>query len=131
MASRKELEMTAADRRRDEQARREKAQRHRGKVVAGSGRPLPSRSVPQMVSVRLNPELLSELRTIAEQRGMTLSEVLREAAGSAAAEYRSVPVAWEISVVEVGTGTPHPVGWSRNPPSRSGIREVRHAGAAE
>ena len=128
MASRKEREMTAADARRSERERREKAQSHRGKVVRGSARPIPSRSVPQMVSVRLDPQLVGELRSVAERRGTTLSEVLREAAASAAAHSRSIPVEWKVSTIEV-TGPSRPIKWSESP-TRAGIRLVPDAAAA-
>ncbi len=64
----------------NEIARREKAQAHAGEVVPGSGRRGKPRRMAQMVSVRLDGELVSRLRAIAEQRGLTLSDLLREGA---------------------------------------------------
>lgn len=64
----------------NEIARREKAQAHAGEVVSGSGRRGTPRRMAQMVSVRLDGGLVSRLRTIAEQRGLTLSDLLREGA---------------------------------------------------
>jgi predicted DNA-binding protein len=75
----KEAKMSE-ERRKSEIARRERAQAHAGEVVAGSGRPGKPRRMAQMVSVRLDGELVSRLRTIAEQRGVTVSDLLREGA---------------------------------------------------
>ncbi len=68
------------ERRSNEVARREKAQAHAGEVVSGSGKRGKPRRMAQMVSVRLNGELISALRAIAEQRGVTVSDLLREGA---------------------------------------------------
>jgi len=68
------------ERRDNEIARRERAQAHAGEVVSGSGKRGKPRRMAQMVSVRLDGELISTLRTIAEQRGVTVSDLLREGA---------------------------------------------------
>jgi hypothetical protein len=68
------------ERRESEIARRERAQAHAGEVVVGSGRRGRSRRMAQMISVRLDGELVSRLRTVAEQRGVTVSDLLREGA---------------------------------------------------
>ena len=68
------------ERRDSEIARRERAQAHAGEVVAGSGRRGKPRRMAQMVSVRLDGEIVSRLRTIAEQRGVSVSDLLREGA---------------------------------------------------
>src|SRR5215204_4125893 len=75
----KETKMSE-ERRKSEIARRERAQAHAGEVVSGSGKRGKPRRMAQMVSVRLDGELVSTLRTIAEQRGVTLSDLLREGA---------------------------------------------------
>ena len=75
----KEAEMSK-ERRDSEAARRERAQTHAGKVVPGSGKRGKPRRMAQMVSVRLDGELVSRLRTIAHQRGVTVSDLLREGA---------------------------------------------------
>lgn len=49
-------------------------------LVEGSGRLGEPRRLDQMISARLDPALVSDLRKYAEQRGMSLSDVLREAA---------------------------------------------------
>jgi len=68
------------ERRDNEIARRERAQSHAGEVVSGSGKRGKPRRMAQMVSARLDGELASALRTIAEQRGVTVSDLLREGA---------------------------------------------------
>jgi hypothetical protein len=66
--------------RRSERERRELAQQHAGEVVEGSGRAATPRRLGQMVSLRLDPGLAEALRKLAERRGISLSELLREAA---------------------------------------------------
>src|SRR5215208_908095 len=68
------------ERRNSEIARRERAQAHAGEVVPGSGKRGKPRRMAQMVSVRLDGELVSMLRTIAEQQDVTVSDLLREGA---------------------------------------------------
>ena len=75
----KEAKMSE-ERREREIARREKAQAYAGEVVVGSGRRGKPRRMAQMVSVRLDGEIVSRLRTIAEQRGVSVSDLLREGA---------------------------------------------------
>ena len=65
---------------RSEQERRELAQQHAGEVVEGSGRVVTPRRLGQMVSLRLEPAVAEALRELANQRGISLSELLREAA---------------------------------------------------
>lgn len=70
-----------SEKRRDNEiARRNRAQNHAGEVVSGSGTRGTPRRMAQMVSVRLDGELINELRSIADQRGLTLSDLLREGA---------------------------------------------------
>ena len=69
-----------SERRADEHRRRVLADEHRGEVVDGSGVPVEPRKLDQMVSVRLDPAILRELRAIAASRDKTLSAVLRDAA---------------------------------------------------
>jgi len=49
-------------------------------LVEGSGRRGEPRRLDQMVSARLDPELVATLRDFASRHGMSLSDVLREAA---------------------------------------------------
>jgi len=63
-----------------EVVRRELADAHRDDAVIGSS-PVEGRRLGQMVSLRLEPEVLSALRQIANERGVTVSDLLREGAG--------------------------------------------------
>ena len=49
-------------------------------LIEGSGRRGEPRRLDQMVSARLDPELVATLREFASRHGMSLSDVLREAA---------------------------------------------------
>ena len=68
------------ERRRSEHERRELAQQHAGEVVEGSGKAVAPRRLDQMVSLRLEPELAVALRELANRRGVSVSELLREGA---------------------------------------------------
>ena len=85
------------ERRTDELRRRALADEHRGEVVEGSGIPVEPRRLNQMVSVRLNPEVVGALRAIAASRDTTLSAVLREAAVQYASyAHRVKELRWRI-----------------------------------
>ena len=49
-------------------------------LIEGSGRRGEPRRLDQMISARLDPTLVAALRQFAEQRGASLSDVIREAA---------------------------------------------------
>lgn len=49
-------------------------------LIEGSGRRGEPRRLDQMISARLDPTLVAALRGLAEKRGISLSDVLREAA---------------------------------------------------
>lgn len=68
------------EQRASEITRREEAQAHAGQIVAGSGERGKPRRMPRMVSVRLDGELLRQLRIVAQQRNTTVSDLLREGA---------------------------------------------------
>lgn len=82
------------DKRDDEVALRAQARAARGTVVAGSGTAIEPRKLDQMVSLRLDPEILAGVRELANQAGTSVSEVLRRAATElvAAADRRRVVV---------------------------------------
>ncbi len=63
-----------------ERVRREAAHDAAGNAVESSGREVPSGQIKQMVSVRLEAELASELRKAARARNASVSDLLREAA---------------------------------------------------
>ncbi len=64
----------------NEVLRRELAQAHAGQIVEGSGSRGKPRRMDHMVSVRLDGDLIRRLRGIANKRGTTLSDLLREGA---------------------------------------------------
>lgn len=65
----------------DEEIREQaKAEVGAGKVVPGSGRRGKPRRMAQMVSVRLDGELIGRLRVVAKKHNVTLSDLLREGA---------------------------------------------------
>ncbi len=64
----------------NEEIRQEKAEDGAGKVVPGSGRRGKPRRMAQMISVRLDGELIGKLRIVAKERNATLSDLLREGA---------------------------------------------------
>ena len=67
------------ERREDEKRRREAAQAITAEVEEG-GYEVAGRSIKQMVSVRLEAQLLKELRELAEQQDVSVSDLLRQAA---------------------------------------------------
>jgi hypothetical protein len=71
--------MTDTDRQR-ERALRDAAHAETGEVVVpDSGRALEPREIKQMLSVRLEPELIAGLRRLAKERGQSTSDLVREA----------------------------------------------------
>jgi predicted DNA-binding ribbon-helix-helix protein len=65
----------------DEEIRmREKARAHAGEVVEGAGSRGAPRRMTHMVSTRLDGSLIRRLRAIAQERGVTVSDLLRESA---------------------------------------------------
>jgi Ribbon-helix-helix protein, copG family len=81
--------------------RRDLANAHRGEVVPGSGTPVAGRRLGQVVSVRLEPDTIAALRGIANRRGMTVSDLLREGAGLVLATDRqagTVRVSFHVNV---------------------------------
>jgi hypothetical protein len=59
---------------------REKARAHAGEVVEGAGSRGTPRRMTHMVSTRLNGSLIRRLRAIAQERNVTVSDLLREGA---------------------------------------------------
>ena len=59
---------------------REEARAHAGEVVEGAGSRGAPRRMTHMVSVRLDGSIIRRLRAIAQERGVTLSDLLREGA---------------------------------------------------
>jgi len=68
------------EQRENEEIRKEKIEAGVGKIVPGAGRRGTPRRMDQMVSVRLDGELIARLKSVARRRGLTLSELVREGA---------------------------------------------------
>ncbi len=86
---------------RDEEIRtREDAQARAGEVVEGAGSLGTPRRMPQMVSVRLNGRLIRRLRALARQRGVTLSDLLREGAEMVLEDERILQTRTYITAIE-------------------------------
>jgi hypothetical protein len=94
----------AKDPREDEKRRREAAQATTAGVEPG-GREIEPRSLKQMVSVRLEAHLLKELRLLATERGISISDLLREAALGLIEQSRPV----QVNVSLWSTGVPQAV----------------------
>jgi uncharacterized protein (DUF4415 family) len=77
--------------REDEKRRREAAHASTAEVLEG-GQEVAGRSMKQMVSVRLEAQLLKELRELAEQQHASISDVLRQAAVEFVEHRRATPV---------------------------------------
>jgi hypothetical protein len=89
------------ERREDEKRRREAAQAGTAKVEEG-GYEVAGRSIRQMVSVRLEAQLLKELRQLAEHQDVSISDLLRQAALELVEHWR----AKSVLVVVRATGSP-------------------------
>jgi predicted DNA-binding ribbon-helix-helix protein len=97
-----------------ERERREQAERARDRVVAGSGTAIEGRKLGQVVTLRLEPEVLSDLRDIANERGTTVSDLLREGAAMViSSNSRVMDITKFSAAVSVSSArTTSVVGWS-------------------
>jgi len=68
------------EQRENKEIRREQLEAGVGDVIPGAGSRGKPRRMAQMVSVRLDGELVSRLRVVAKERNVTLSDLLREGA---------------------------------------------------
>jgi uncharacterized protein (DUF4415 family) len=109
-------------RREDEHRRRALAEEHRGEIAEDSGVPVEPRKLDQMVSVRLDPDVVRELRAIATTRNTTLSAVLRDAAAQYTSQAPRVKeLRWRLqgaSAIEEARA------WTGPSVSESGLRLV-------
>ena len=112
---------TSAQRQSSEKDRRDLAQTAAGEPVDVVGELAP-KELRQMLSLRVEPALARELRAVADERGITVSELLREAAARQVAEHRAThwrvrfePVA-DSSVKLDRTTTDSGTGWAPTRP---------------
>ena len=66
--------------RRSERERRDEAQRNAESLVEQALREVPRSDLKQVLSLRMDPQLIRSLRRIAGERDTTVSDLLREAA---------------------------------------------------
>jgi hypothetical protein len=71
--------MSDTDRQRENELRKAAHAEAGEVVVPGSGRAVEPREIKQMLSVRLEPELIASLRQLATKRGQSTSDLVREA----------------------------------------------------
>ncbi len=79
---------------------REEERAHAGEVVEGSGIRGKPRRLPQMVSVRLDGRLVAALRALARQRGVTMSDLMREGAEAVLEGYRPEETGAYVTTIE-------------------------------
>lgn len=86
-----------------ERERRELANAHRGEVADAPSEAVEPKQLDQMVSLRLDTGVITTLREIANQRGTTMSELLREGASMViiASQQRSPITDVSLRVVRV------------------------------
>lgn len=112
------------NRREDEKRRREAAQASTADVEPG-GREVERRSLKQMVSVRLEAQLLKELRLLATERDLSISDLLREAALRLVEQSR--PVSGYVSLWSAGTSQVVPGEIMAGRPASFGVVMVRES----
>ena len=78
--------MTDNERRETEIARREAARSAPDGPVEALGE-VPGRAIKQMLSLRMEPELIRQLRQVAKERGTSVSDLLRDAAAGLVASH--------------------------------------------
>ena len=98
-----------------EQERRELAEAHKDDFDPDYAAPITPRRLEQMVSLRLDPDVVVALRELAVQRGCSVSDLLREGAArvlAAAAEGMrvthmkiGVDVGWTSSIIDTSPVT--------------------------
>lgn len=97
--------MTPGQHEQNEQERRAQAEQNKGRVVAGSGEPLEGRKLDQMVSLRLDPEVLTALRALASKQRRSVSDLLRQAAIRLILESQTKTMSFEILEIVTGLTT--------------------------
>ena len=89
-----------SEQRASEISRREEAQAHAGEIVAGSGERGKPRRLARMMSARLDGKLVRELRSVAQQRNTTVSDLLREGAELIVQDAYADAVKWKVTRFE-------------------------------
>ena len=106
-----------SDYRADERRRREAAQAATAEVQGGQA--VPPRSLKQMLSLRLEPELLRDLRLFADKHDMSVSDVLRQAAFQFLD--RALRAPFVVTTMPMQTQQSINVTWTQGSPTGTGI----------
>jgi hypothetical protein len=105
---------------------RRRADEARGQVVEGSGERIAGRRLPEVVSLRLDGDLLSALRAYASDRNLSLSDVIRSAAVRFLEEQAAVPVLVQLRPVAQPSSSSYNRDWERSGTSAA-IRPMKAA----
>jgi hypothetical protein len=122
--SEKERAMSA-EREAEIEARR-RADEARGQVVEGSGERIAGRRLPQVISLRLDGDLLSALRAYASDKNLSLSDVIRSAAVRFLEEQTTVPVLVQLRPVTEPSSSSYNQDWEKSGTSAA-IRPMKAA----
>lgn len=113
----------SAEREAEIEARRS-ADEARGEIVEGSGERIAARRLPQVISLRLDGELLSALRAYASDKNLSLSDVMRSAAVRFLEEQATVPVLVQLRPVAQPSSSSYNQDWEKSGTSAA-IRPVK------
>jgi hypothetical protein len=113
-----------------EKERRRLAQDHRGEVVEGSGEVIEPRRLDQMLSVRLDPDLVVGLRELAASTGASVSDLLRQGALLVLQEAHSIPyqLSYDVTVTSPLGGHERREFWGKDSPTQSTLRAMPSSG---
>jgi hypothetical protein len=111
-----------SDYRADERRRREAAQAATAEVLGGQE--VPPRALKQMLSLRLEPELLRDLRLFADQHNLSVSDVLRQAAVEFLDRARRAP--FIVTTMSAQTQQSINLTWSQGSPTSTGLIATSH-----
>jgi hypothetical protein len=106
----------------DERRRREAAQATTAEVQGGQA--VPPRSLKQMLSLRLEPELLRDLRLFADQHDLSVSDVLRQAAVEFLDRISRAP--FVVTTMPTQTKQSISLTWSQGSSTSSGLIATSH-----
>ena len=93
---------------------RRRADEARGQVVEGSGERIASRRMAQVISLRLDAELLADLRAYAKNRNVSLSDVIRSSAAAFLEEQATTPVLVQLRQVVHAEGGEYNRDWKES-----------------
>lgn len=107
-----------------EHVRREYASRAKGQVEEGTGSSVAPKVFEHVVSLRLEDGVLRELRKLSQERGLSLSALIRGALDELI--LRGIPTTrfeWQVTTAE-GTSPVRMYQWPETPASHSALRDA-------